>query len=304
MDPLSLTASTIGITQFAIDSIVRLREFIDNVAEAKEVVQDIVSNLEDVQRPLAALEELTISDRKTYAAAKADLENTGVGEAVNKCGQACADFMDNLKQWTKHSSDQKFSLRDRFSVGIWNKEKIRTFRMQVQSCQATVQFAIASTQLIVQLRSEYKLQTDSEKLRTKLQALEDKIQEHINLTKNQQDEAQRRRQELQREPADEEDGGAQRTLALQEVEKQSRLLEADQVSSAVVFYQVRSERTGQDIGNIRTSDDSRALVGLPESVVGKVHQRIKDVTTHNNSAAAVGVFDKSVDMRDFFKKTL
>jgi hypothetical protein len=44
-----------------------------------------------------------------------------------------------------------------------------------------------------------------------------------------------------------------------------------------------------------------ALIGMPESVVGEVNQRIKDVTTQNRSATAVGVFDKNVDMRDFFK---
>jgi hypothetical protein len=147
MDPLSITASTLGITQFAISSIVQLHDFINDLAEAKEVVQDIASNLEGVQRPLAALEELIISDPITYTAAKADLEKTGIVEAVNNCGQTCANFTDNLKRWTKHSSDTKFSLRDRFSVGVWNKEKIRTFRMQVQSCKATVQFAITSTQL-------------------------------------------------------------------------------------------------------------------------------------------------------------
>jgi hypothetical protein len=232
MDPLSITASTIGITQFAISSIVQLHDF-NNLAEAREVVQDIASNLEGVQRPLATLEELNISDLATYTAAKVDLEKTGVVDAVNNCGQACANFTDNLKQWTKHSGSTKLSLRDRFSVGVWNKEKIRTFRMQVQSCQATVQFAITSTQLyaslyilgsrmyadaperIVQLRSEYTSETDREKLKTQLQALEAKIQEHIDLTKKQQDEAQKRRQELQVEPDDEEDGGAQRTLAIQ-----------------------------------------------------------------------------------------
>jgi hypothetical protein len=147
MDPLSITASTLGITQFAISSIVQLNDFINNLAEAKEVVQDIVSNLEAVQRPLAALEELTISDPATYTAAKVDLEKTGVVEAVNNCGQACSNFTDNLKRWTKHSGGTKLSFRDRFAVGVWNKEKIRTFRMQVQSCQATVHFAVTSTQL-------------------------------------------------------------------------------------------------------------------------------------------------------------
>lgn len=59
---------------------------------------------------------------------------------------------------------------------------------------------------------------------------------------------------------------------------------------------MRSKGTGQDISNVITSDDSRALVGMPESVVGKVNQRIKYVTAQNRSAAAVGVFDKNVDM--------
>ncbi|KAF1810926.1 hypothetical protein P152DRAFT_515351 [Eremomyces bilateralis CBS 781.70] len=302
MDPLSITASTLGITQFAISSIVHLHDFLDNLAEAKEVVRDIASNLEGVQRSLTALEELTISDRATYSAAKVDLEKTGVVEAVNNCGQACAKFTDNLKRWTKHSGATQLSLRDRFSVGVWNREKIRTFRMQVQSCQATVHFAATSTQLIVQLRSEQTSETDREKLKGQLQALEAKIQEHMYLTKKQQGDAQSRVQGLQEEPDDEEDGGAQRTLAIQEVEEQTRRLEADQVSSAVIFSQVRSKRTGQDIVNIITSDDSRALVGLPEGVVGKVNQRIRDVTTQRNSAAAVGVFDKDVDIKDFFKQ--
>jgi DNA gyrase/topoisomerase IV subunit A len=154
---------------------------------------------------------------------------------------------------------------------------------------------------MVQLRFERITDTDREKLKMQLRALEAKIQEHMDLTKKQEDEAQRRRQELQEEPDDEEDGGAQRTLAIQEIEKQSRLLEADQTSSAVIFLQVRPKRIGQDIANIITSDDSNALVGMPESVVGKFNQRIKHVTTQRNSAVVVGVFDKNVDMRNYFK---
>ncbi|KAL5331178.1 hypothetical protein ACEPPN_000707 [Leptodophora sp. 'Broadleaf-Isolate-01'] len=301
MDPFSITVGALGITGFATSSIVQLRDFINGLAEAKDVVQDIASNLEGIERPLAALEKLCISDGATSTAAKEDLKKAGVVEAVNKCGDACNEFTKNLKKWTKQSSTTKLSLRDRFSVGVWNKEKIRTFRAQVQSCEATVQFAVASTQLIIQLRSEKMSETDREDLKKQLQTLETKIQDHLDLTIKLQDKAWKRKQELQEEPEDEEDGGAQRTLAIKEVEERSRLLEADQVSCGVVFSQLRSKRTGQDISNIKTTDGSKALVGLPESVVGKIDQRIKDVTTQRNSAVAVGVFD-NVDMRDFFKK--
>jgi hypothetical protein len=98
MDPFSITVGALGITQFAISSIVQLRHSIYDLAEAKEVVQDVASNLDAVQRPLAALRELSISDEATYTAAKEDLEKTGVVKAVNNCGQACADFTKNLER--------------------------------------------------------------------------------------------------------------------------------------------------------------------------------------------------------------
>lgn len=135
---------------------------------------------------------------------------------------------------------------------------------------------------MVQLRSEKLSETNREGLKQQLQNLEAKIEEHLDFTGKQQAEAQKRTQELQEESEDEEDGGAQRTLVIREIEERSRLLEADQVSSGVVFSQARSTRTGQEIGKVTTSDDSRALVGLPESVVGRINQRIRDVTTQNN----------------------
>lgn len=147
MDPFSLTVGALGITQAAISSIVSLSNLIENLAEAKQVVNDIASDLKAVQRPLTALQALRISDQETYDIAKGDLEKTGIAEAVNSCGKACADFSRKLKQWTKHSSDSRLSLRDHLSVGLWNKQKLGKFRTQVRSCQANVQMAVQSTQL-------------------------------------------------------------------------------------------------------------------------------------------------------------
>jgi len=150
---------------------------------------------------------------------------------------------------------------------------------------------------MVQLRSERVSEADRENVRKQLQTLETKIQEHINLTKRQQEEAQARKRELQEELEDEDDGGAQRTLAIKEVEEQSRLLEANQVSCGVVFSQVRSKRSGQDISNVVTLDNSRALVGLPASVVGKINQRITGVRTEGGSVAVVGVYSENIILK-------
>jgi hypothetical protein len=82
-----------------------------------------------------------------------------------------------------------------------------------------------------------------------LQDLEKAIQEHITLTERRQNEALERMEELQEEPEDEYDGGAQRTLAIGEIDEQSRLLEADQVISGVISSQLRARLLGRDSGN-------------------------------------------------------
>jgi hypothetical protein len=151
---------------------------------------------------------------------------------------------------------------------------------------------------MVQLRSEKTTETDRENVKGQLQILETNIQEHLDLTWRQQDQAQERKKALEDEPEDEEDGGAQRTLAIKEVEQQLRVLEADQVSCGVVFSQVRSKRTGQEISNITTSNNSKALVGLPESIVGKINQRITDVKTEGGSVAVVGVYSGNISLKN------
>jgi hypothetical protein len=147
MDPFSITAGAIGISGFTINSFIQLRNVINDLSDAQELLKDINSSLQNIERPLNALEQLEISDESTLISAKGDLEKAGVAEAVNSCAGACDKFSKNLVKWTKHSSATKLSLRDQLSVGVWNQEKIRTFRMQLQSCEATVQFAVVSTQL-------------------------------------------------------------------------------------------------------------------------------------------------------------
>lgn len=147
MDPFSITAGAMGIAGVATTSITQLHSLVSGLTGVEDLVQGIVSHLEGVQRSIAVLEQVKISDEATSVAAKQDLEKAGVAEAVNKCGSACDEFEKSIKRWTKHSSLEKVSLRDRFQVGIWNREKIATFRVQLQSCEAILMLAVNSTQL-------------------------------------------------------------------------------------------------------------------------------------------------------------
>jgi N-methylhydantoinase B/oxoprolinase/acetone carboxylase alpha subunit len=147
MDPLSITAATIGISGAAITSIASVRNTINNIQDAEKVVGDIRTQLESIQRPLDSLRELSISDTGTLAASKETLSRSGVAEVVNNCGKACATFDKKLQKWTRHSPEGKLSFSDKVTVGVWNKEKILTFKTRVETCQLSVQFAVSSVQL-------------------------------------------------------------------------------------------------------------------------------------------------------------
>lgn len=72
----------------------------------------------------------------------------------------------------------------------------------------------------------------------------------MDLTKTLHNEAQKRKEQLSKEPEEEEDDdGAQRNLAMQEVEEQSRLLEADESFANAVSSRLRAKLSGQESGN-------------------------------------------------------
>jgi hypothetical protein len=147
MDPFSITAGSIGITGFATASFVKLHSIMSGSAEAHEEVRDISRNLESINLPLLALSQISAPQHVILTAARDDLKKAGVAVAVNICGDACTRFSKDLERWTKHSVAKKMSFRDRFLVGIWHKEKIRTLRTQLQMCSETLQLAVSSTQL-------------------------------------------------------------------------------------------------------------------------------------------------------------
>ena len=117
----------------------------------------------------------------------------------------------------------------------------------------------------------------------------------LDLTEVQQQDLRKRKEELHaggKNDADAADDEAQRVLALQEVQKQSRLLDEE---SEALRGQLHAVKTDQQIGRLHTSEDSFAIVGLPESALGEVNQTIGEVITKSRSRAVVGVYKDDFD---------
>jgi uncharacterized protein YfeS len=141
-----------------------------------------------------------------------------------------------------------------------------------------------------------------ERLNQQMQDLELQASEQITLFKKEQERLEQRQQEMAVHSDSDDEKSAEQHAAANEVREQTRLLDESQVSLAIAFAQLKAARTNQEIGNVLTDKKSFALVGIPESVVGQINQRIGNVSTTDEASAAVGVFDKDVDMRNFFKR--
>jgi hypothetical protein len=144
---------------------------------------------------------------------------------------------------------------------------------------------------MVQLRSEQSSDADRQSTKQQLQVLKTKIEDHREWTQQLSDENIDRRDQLQVAIAEAE-GEAQDDLAIaiREVDEQDRILEEDFVSSTVLHAEVHAKLAEQTIGNVMMGDGSITTVGLPKSVVGKMNQRIGNVTAESNSRGAVGVY--------------
>jgi transposase-like protein len=138
----------------------------------------------------------------------------------------------------------------------------------------------------IQLRSAALSESDREATRLQLDAVKAKVQEHLDFMKDQFKNTSDRIAELENSY----DGSDEAVEAVDEVKKRAEIIQANQISCGVIYTQAESSTSGIDIGEVMTTDDSSAYIGLPPSVVGKVNLRVKQVTTQRGSTSHVGVF--------------
>jgi hypothetical protein len=95
MKPFSIAAGDIGISGFAMNGFIQVRNVINGLSDAHALFKDINSGLENVECTLNALEQLEMSDESTSISAKGNLRKAGVADTVNSCADACNKFRKN-----------------------------------------------------------------------------------------------------------------------------------------------------------------------------------------------------------------
>lgn len=147
MDPFSITIAVIGISGTAVNGLSRLHKTISAISDAPDEINGVRQHLDSIKQALGALASPQMVEYLSDSTAGQALATTGLTDAVNDCGTACEKFEKRLQKWTRHSTEDKLSVLDKMSVGVWNKEWIRTFKTRLETCQQTVHFVVSSTQL-------------------------------------------------------------------------------------------------------------------------------------------------------------
>ena len=133
-DPLSITASVVGIIVPALHGIRLLLEDLQQLKDAPKIVKRLVEDVHSVDTALKLLQ--SVEDREW------DLLGSGIAEqsktTISSCTQACDLFRTDLQRWTRHSDDSKLAWQDRVKVGFFKQGQIKAISEQLSNCKLTI----------------------------------------------------------------------------------------------------------------------------------------------------------------------
>lgn len=100
-DPLSVTASVVGITTVALQSVQFLAKSIDTIKNVPDTIKSIRADLQAVELVLHHLNKALQGDASQIVL------SDQIKPAVEHCNRACTTFQSLLDYWMRHSTEEK-----------------------------------------------------------------------------------------------------------------------------------------------------------------------------------------------------
>lgn len=313
-DPLSITASVVGLTTAALQSVQFLVQTIDNVKGAPEILKGVTTDLRVIQPVLQNLigsaqgaEQIVLSEQ--------------IKHAVENCERACGTFRSQVEHWMEHSTQDKMFWVDRWKVGLFGLERIKTFRGQLNDCKGTLSVALSTATVYQSLVSPISVMcSDNSSITTTRQ---EHLMQQLKDMMLQQNEAVIQQNitqagldtraielSMQQLPtgSDNELGTVlsqirgyeqSRRELVHELEKQRATNQTFIRMCEEALSQTIYQRTGQKIKGVRATNNSSALTGFINTTgeESRIDQDLSDINADNYSIAVAGVV-KNLDFKD------
>ncbi|RYN82212.1 hypothetical protein AA0119_g13442 [Alternaria tenuissima] len=298
MDPLSITASITGITTAAFQSVQFLAKTIDNVKDAPNTVRSVSTDLQAVEPVLQNLEK-ALQDGTSQIVLSNEIKY-----AVDNCDRACRAFQSQVEHWMKHSTEDKMFWMDRWKIGLFGLERIKTFRGQLSDCKGTLSMALSTATILTTSRNGNLMKEIKDMM---LQQNEAVVQQQIiradtetaQIERSMQQLASSRGGELSSVPQQTSESEQSRQELLQELERQQAANNAFKAMCEEALSKTVYERTGQKIKGVKATNNSSAITGFinTSGEEERIEQDISDIGADNWSIAVAGVI-KNVDFKD------
>lgn len=133
-------AAVFGIAETSFRSCIKLYEFVAalrNVPKELEKLRREIRTLFECLRPLN--KRLTVIDSDD----RASVRETGLGQAIEACSQACADLQADLSRWAPY---EKTTFRTRLVVQL-NRKKIDNATSEIVAAKQAVILAAVTVNL-------------------------------------------------------------------------------------------------------------------------------------------------------------
>jgi hypothetical protein len=137
-DPLSITASIVGITVPALHGTRLLLHDLQQLKDAPKTIKRLTDDVHSVHSALQLLRGVEDGDWKSLGKSVAQQSEA----TISSCTQACNLFRADLQKWTRHSVDGKLARQDRANVGFFKKDQVKAMSEQLQSCKLAINLIV------------------------------------------------------------------------------------------------------------------------------------------------------------------
>jgi hypothetical protein len=137
-DPLSITASVVGIIGPALHTTRLLLQDLQQLKDAPKTIKRLGENVQSVDTALKLLQSVEEREWGLLGAGVAKQSETTISSST----QACNIFRADLQNWTRHSEDGKLAWLDRANVGFFKKDQVKAMSEQLQSCKLAINLIV------------------------------------------------------------------------------------------------------------------------------------------------------------------
>ncbi|KAF8867327.1 hypothetical protein BDZ45DRAFT_700253 [Acephala macrosclerotiorum] len=245
MDPVSITASIVGIIGPALHGTRLLLEDLQQLKDAPKTVTRLVKDVHSVDISLKLLQG--VEDREW------DLLGVGIAEqsktTIRSCTQACNLFRADLQRRTRHSEEGKLAWQDRANVGFFKQGQIKAMSEQLSNCK----LAINSVVNIATLYSSVRHSHITEEIKKTISTTQTEVKGAITIADRQLVVLENRLEELDLSSDDDEAAGSSedKNEALRQLEEELKGVKVSQKLLNELLLKSQEEAVAKAAGNQR-----------------------------------------------------